>query len=141
MKKSGNGPFGVICVALAISLAPSALKAAGAIDCPWWIATLPLWLGPALLAAFGLVMAIKAVVVAIADGKADVLRAMIDRLKAIGAEPPVAQASAPAQPESTSKKAAPICPDHGKPMKPSRKPGGWFCPRRTGDGDYCPHGA
>jgi hypothetical protein len=74
------------------------------------------------------------------EGKADVLRAMIDRLKAIGAEPPAAPASTPAQPEST-KKAAPICPDHGRPMKASQKPGAWFCPRRTDDGDYCPHKA
>jgi hypothetical protein len=73
------------------------------------------------------------------EGKADVLRAMIDRLKAIGATPPTAQASAPAQ--SEPRKAAPICPDHGKPMKPSQKPGSWFCPRRTDEGEYCPHKA
>ena len=72
------------------------------------------------------------------EGKADALRGMIDRLKAIGAQPP--QASTPAAGEPT-KKAAPICPDHGKPMKPSQKPGAWFCPRRTDDGDYCPHKA
>jgi len=73
------------------------------------------------------------------EGKADTLRAMIDRLKAIGAQPPVAQAST-AQIEPT-KKIAPICPDHGTPMKASRKPGAYFCPRRTDDGDYCPHKA
>jgi hypothetical protein len=74
------------------------------------------------------------------EGNADKLRAMIDRLKAIGATPPTAQASAPAAGEP-AKKAAPICPDHNKPMKPSQKPGAWFCPRRGEDGDYCPHKA
>ena len=71
------------------------------------------------------------------EGKADILRAMIDRLKAIGAKPPVAQA---VQPEPT-KKSVPLCPDHGTPMKASRKPGAFFCPRRIDDGDFCPHKA
>lgn len=61
------------------------------------------------------------------EGKADSLRAMIDRLKAIGAEPP--QSSTPA-PEP-AKKAAPVCPVHRTPMKASKKPGSWFCPRQT----------
>jgi hypothetical protein len=75
------------------------------------------------------------------EGKADALRGMIDRLKAIGAQPPqFAQASTPAQAGPT-KKAAPICPDHRTPMKASRKPGSYFCPRRTDDGDYCPEKA
>lgn len=74
------------------------------------------------------------------EGKADVLRAMIDRLKAIGGQPPVAQASTPAAGDP-AKKAAPTCPDHGTPMKASRKPGSFFCPRRTDDGDFCPHKA
>jgi hypothetical protein len=72
------------------------------------------------------------------EGNADRLRAMIDRLKAIGAQPPVVQAPAAAAAE---KKVAPICPDHGTPMKASRKPGSFFCPRRGDDGDYCPHKA
>jgi hypothetical protein len=74
------------------------------------------------------------------EGKADNLRAMIDRLKAIGAEPPVAQASTPAQVEQP-KKGAPICPVHHTPMKASRKLGTWFCPRQADDGGYCPHKA
>jgi len=68
------------------------------------------------------------------EGKADNLRAMIDRLKAIGAEPPAAPAPTTTAP---TKKTAPICPTHGTPMKASRKPGSFFCPRRTDDGDYC----
>jgi len=63
------------------------------------------------------------------EGKADTLRAMIDHLKAIGAQPPVVQ---DVQIEPT-KKAAPICPDHGTPLKASRKPGAYFCPRRTNE--------
>jgi hypothetical protein len=70
------------------------------------------------------------------EGRAGDLRIIIDRLKSIGAEPP--RASTPAQPEPT-KKAVPVCPDHGTPMKASRKPGTYFCPRRTDDGDFCPH--
>src|SRR5262249_25651894 len=73
------------------------------------------------------------------DGKADSLRAMIDRLKAIGATPPAAQSSTAAT--EPTKKTAPICPTHGTPMKASRKPGSFFCPRRTDDGDFCQHKA
>jgi hypothetical protein len=72
------------------------------------------------------------------EGNANKLRAMIDRLKAIGAEPP--QVAAAVQVES-AKRAAPICPDHGTPMKASRKPGAFFCPRQTDDGGYCTHKA
>jgi hypothetical protein len=71
------------------------------------------------------------------EGKADTLRAMIDRLKAIGAEPPAAAPSVGAAKPT----GAPACPAHGTPMKPSRKPGGFFCPRRGDDGDFCPHKA
>ena len=74
------------------------------------------------------------------EGKADTLRAMIDRLKAIGAQPPIVQVST-LVPSEPMKKSAPICPDHGTPMKVSRKPGAFFCPRRTDDGDFCPHKA
>lgn len=63
------------------------------------------------------------------EGKADNLRAMIERLKAIGAEPPAAQA------EMKPVKQLPLCPAHGTPMKPSRKPGSYFCPRRDDMGD------
>jgi hypothetical protein len=70
------------------------------------------------------------------EGRAGDLKLIIDRLKSIGAEPPAAQASTPAQSEPT-KKVAPLCPDHGTPMKASRKPGSFFCPRQTDDGAYC----
>ena len=64
------------------------------------------------------------------EGKADALRAMIGRLKAIGAEPP----SAKAEP---TKAAAPVaCPEHGK-AKPSKKPGFLYCPEALPDGGYC----
>jgi len=69
------------------------------------------------------------------EGKADNLRAMIDRLKAIGATPPAAQAST--TPTEATKKTAPICPTHGTPMKASRRSGSYFCPRRTDDDDFC----
>ncbi len=78
------------------------------------------------------------------EGKADSLRAMIDRLKAIGAEPPqLAQAptSAPIAVAASEKKAAPVCPEHHVAMRPSRKPGRHFCPKQNDDGSYCQHQA
>ena len=65
-----------------------------------------------------------------AEGRADNLKALIDRLKAIGATP--------SKPGSTQDNgSAPLCPVHHKPMKPSRKPGSFFCPKRDDDGEYC----
>lgn len=75
-------------------------------------------------------------VVAEIEGKADSLRAVIDRLKAIGATPPAKTVSASAT--ATGKPAVPVCPIHKAPMKASRKPGSFFCPKRMDDGDYCP---
>jgi hypothetical protein len=73
------------------------------------------------------------------EGGADSLRSLVSRLKAIGAEPPQV---APVQKAEPEKKAAPLCPDHGTPMKASRKPGSYFCPRQAEDGSgYCPHKA
>jgi hypothetical protein len=66
------------------------------------------------------------------EGAADRLRAMIDRLKAIGAEPPQIAAAV-----STKPAGAPLCPVHNKAMKPSAKPGKFYCPRRSDDGEYC----
>lgn len=64
------------------------------------------------------------------EGKADALLSLIDRLEKIGAQPPAAQSSpVPAVP--------PICSVHKKTMKPSRKPGSFFCPGRNADGTYC----
>lgn len=66
------------------------------------------------------------------EGKADSLRAMIDRLKAIGAQPPVAVQSEQALPAG-----APLCPVHKTAMKPSRKPGKFYCAKKAEDGEYC----
>ena len=68
------------------------------------------------------------------EGRAGDLKIIVDRLLAAGAEPP--QAATPAYAEPT-KKTAPICPIHKTPMKASRKPGAFFCPRQTDDGSYC----
>jgi len=68
------------------------------------------------------------------EGKADVLRSMIDRLKAIGAEPPVPQNLQKAEPTKAAGDEAPICEFHGK-MKMGNY--GWFCPKKMGDGSYC----
>ena len=70
------------------------------------------------------------------EGKADDLRALVARLKAIGATPPV-QTPAPRQASTpaASSEDAPICEYHGA-MKPS-KFGGWFCSKKMGDGSHC----
>jgi hypothetical protein len=61
------------------------------------------------------------------EGKASDLRALVDRLKAIGATPPN---SANLPNNEPSKKSAPLCPVHHSAMKASRKPGSFYCARR-----------
>ena len=67
------------------------------------------------------------------EGKADALKTMIDRLKSIGAVPPASKTGA----KTESKSGAPVCPVHNAPMKPSRKPGKFYCARKADDGEYC----
>jgi hypothetical protein len=71
------------------------------------------------------------------EGRADDLRAIVDRLKAIGATPPAAAAAG----ATSAKGEPPTCPVHNSKMRPSRKPGHWFCAMRTEDGDFCEHKA
>lgn len=53
-------------------------------------------------------------------------------------------ASRPAAPATAT--AAPVCPEHGSPMRPAKR-GGWFCPvevgkhPQTGKALYCEHRA
>lgn len=71
-------------------------------------------------------------VVAEVEGKADSLKAIIERLKGIGAQPlPKATVTA-AKPNG-----APVCPVHQAPMKASRKPGKFYCAKKADDGEYC----
>ena len=73
------------------------------------------------------------------EGRAGDLKLIVERLLLAGAEPPQ---SAPVSTPEPAKKSAPLCPDHGTPMKASRKPGSYFCPRQAEDGGgYCPHKA
>jgi hypothetical protein len=65
------------------------------------------------------------------EGRAGDLRIIIDRLKAIGAEPPQI---ALAQSEPTKAAGIPKCPVHNSPMKEGRR--GFFCPKKVGQG-YC----
>ena len=75
------------------------------------------------------------------EGKADALRGMIDRLKAIGAQPPKST-SGSIDPEVPTKAAGvPVCPIHNSQMKPSQKPGAFFCPKKDESGAYCRHKA
>jgi hypothetical protein len=74
------------------------------------------------------------------QGRAQDLKIIVDRLFDLGAEPPQAASKAPQAASSAA--GAPICPAHGTPMKASRKPGSYFCPRQAEDGSgYCPHKA
>jgi len=65
------------------------------------------------------------------EGKADALRGMIDRLKAIGATPPQRSHDVTAGPTTDD---APVCEYHGKMRRGNH---GWFCPKKIGDGSYC----
>ena len=68
------------------------------------------------------------------EGRAGDLRVIVDRLKAIGAEPPQATA---AQPTNSGRQTAeiPRCKIHNSPMKEGRR--GFFCPKKDGTGAYC----
>jgi len=71
-------------------------------------------------------------------GRADDLRALVARLKAIGAEPPTVS-----KPESTKATGAPLCPTHNTAMAPSTKrPGTYYCKSSVGQAEdgrtlYC----
>lgn len=69
-----------------------------------------------------------------AVGKASDLRALVDRLKAIGATPPAAGVQTLAPTKKADDEEAPVCEYHGK-MKMGNY--GWFCPKKMGDGSYC----
>lgn len=87
---------------------------------------------PATSAQFRITASIKGFPVEIAfEGKAENLLALIERLEKIGACPPSSIAPAAAS------RPVPVCPVHNKPMKPSKKPGSFFCPGRNADGSYC----
>src|SRR5262249_48734231 len=69
-----------------------------------------------------------------AEGRADDLRALVARLKGIGATPPI-----PGNPQLQktwdTTDDTPVCEFHGKMRQGNR--GGWFCPRKMGNGEYC----
>lgn len=68
-------------------------------------------------------------------GKAEMLTGLIQKLKAIGAQPP-AQPAVPT-PAKAEADGPPICPIHHTPMKASAKPGGFFCSKKAKGGGYC----
>src|SRR5262249_39756644 len=70
------------------------------------------------------------------EGRAGDLRLIIDRLTSIGPGPPRARHT-----RERMRRPPPICPTHSPPMKASRKPGSFFCPRRTDEGSFCPEKA
>ncbi len=71
-------------------------------------------------------------IVAEVEGKADGLKAIVERMKAIGAVPPQKAAVTDAKPNG-----APVCPVHHAQMKASRKPGKFYCAKKADDGEYC----
>lgn len=86
---------------------------------------------PAATARFRIAATIKGFPIEVElEGKADSLLNLIERLERIGAV-------APAQMPAAGHKAPPVCQIHNKPMKPSRKPGAYYCPNRNADGSYC----
>jgi hypothetical protein len=66
------------------------------------------------------------------EGRAGDLKLIIDRLLDSGAEPP-----ASAKPDPTKAAGTPLCPVHNAQMKPSRKPGKFYCAKRADGGEYC----
>jgi hypothetical protein len=66
------------------------------------------------------------------EGRAGDLKLIVERLLQAGAEPPTS-----AHPEPTKTAGAPLCPVHNSPMKPSRKPGKFYCAKKAEDGEYC----
>ena len=91
---------------------------------------------PQAVAKFSITASIDGFPVSIeVEGKADALRGMIDRLKAIGAEPPKGSHDVTLSP--TKAASVPLCPAHSTPMKESNhKPGTYYCPKKDGNG-YC----
>src|SRR5262245_63632938 len=65
------------------------------------------------------------------EGRAADLKIICDRLLDLGAEPPQAASKA------SNAAGAPLCPVHNAPMKPSRKPGKFYCAKKAEDGEYC----
>lgn len=66
------------------------------------------------------------------EGRAGDLKTIIDRLLAIGAEPPAQVAASSSEPAKPA--GVPTCPVHHSEMKSGRR--GFYCPKKVGDG-YC----
>jgi hypothetical protein len=64
------------------------------------------------------------------EGDIHRLRAAIDGLKKIGATPTE-------QKDVKAPSGKPKCPVHHSPMKESRNPGSFYCPRKDEYGEYC----
>jgi hypothetical protein len=70
------------------------------------------------------------------EGRAGDLKLIVERLLLAGAEPPNLPPIG-AKPEPTKAAGVPTYPTHNSPMKPSRKPGKFYCARKADDGEYC----
>lgn len=61
---------------------------------------------------------------------------IVEQLLGIGWQPLKAGVRTAAPANGASEGAAPMCRVHGVAMKPSRRPGSFFCSKKVGDG-YC----
>ncbi|ABX03291.1 MAG TPA: hypothetical protein DEF47_22135 [Herpetosiphon sp.] len=86
----------------------------------------------------------------VAGATADQLKVVIDRLKAIGAQPPTTHPAHPTQPVAAvappSVPAQRLCPTHGTPLqlRQGTRRGGkpykfWSCNHTDADGNWCDH--
>lgn len=62
------------------------------------------------------------------------IQAVIDRLKAIGAQPPQSNNHDERLKQTDD---APTCEYHGAMKASTKRPGSWFCSHKMGDGSYC----
>lgn len=67
----------------------------------------------------------------------DVIPGLIAKLRAAGIEPANSPYLWQQNGTNGNGSSAPLCPVHGKPMKPSKYGGGYYCTSKLPDGSYC----
>lgn len=70
----------------------------------------------------------------------DEIEGLVKKLRASGVQPansPYVWTGRPQGNDAATDNDAPLCGVHGSPMKPSKKGGGYYCPRKLDDGSYC----
>lgn len=68
----------------------------------------------------------------------DQIEGLMKKLQGSGVEPANSSyLTTPNTSKSSGDVLAPLCAVHGTAMKPSKKGGGWYCPRKLDNGEYC----